>query len=348
MSGGAPIEHEQAGALPLRGRPALVTGAGGFIGSHVVEALVRAGARVRALVHYRSDGGAGQLDTLSTDVRESIEIVAGDVRDAELMVRFTEGQELVLHLAALIGIPYSYAAPRSYVETNVTGTLNMLEAARRFDVARVIHTSTSECYGSAQRVPMDEQHPLNAQSPYAASKVAGDMLASSYARSFDMPVVTLRPFNTYGPRQSARAVIPSLVAQALQGGAVQMGAQDPVRDFVFVEDTARAFLAACDASDVVGHTIHLGSGVGVRMGDLAEQILDRVSGRCGGARGRVEHDARRLRPEASEVDRLVCDPAQAARLLGWKTEIDLATGLDRCIDHRLANPLRDGPGRYAT
>ena len=225
----------------------LVTGAGGFIGSHLVEALVRAGARTRALVHYNSRGAAGHLDDLEPGIREQIEVVAGDVTDAVQMRELVAGCDIVFHLAALIAIPYSYKAVASYIAANVQGTYNVLEACRATGVGRLVHTSTSEVYGTAQYVPIDEQHPLNAQSPYAATKIAADQLAGSYHAAYGLPVVTVRPFNNFGPRQSARAVIPSIISQALASGRVELGSLDPVRDFLYVGDTARAYLAAGEA-----------------------------------------------------------------------------------------------------
>lgn len=327
----------------LRGVRVLVTGAGGFIGSHLTEALTQAGARVTALVHYRSDGGRGLLERVSPGVLAQTEVVAGDIRDAEQLSRLADGCEVIFHLAALIGIPYSYEAPRSYVETNVTGTLNVLEAARARGARRVVHTSTSECYGTAVTVPMGEDHPLSAQSPYAASKVAADMLAASYARSFDCPVVTLRPFNTYGPRQSARAVIPTIIAQALTADRVRLGATAPVRDLLYVTDTCAAFLAAACAEGVVGEVLHVGTGVGVSIGELATRILQRV-GKPG---CRIELDAQRLRPGASEVDRLVCDPGRARELLDWTPSVDLDEGLDRTIAYVTDHLADYRPEHYA-
>jgi len=305
----------------------LVTGAGGFIGSHLVEALTRAGCRVRAHLRYRSDGDRGHLERAPPAIMDQVEVLAGDIRDAEQLSRASRDRDVIFHLAALIGIPYSFEAPRSYVDTNVIGTLNVLEAARAHGVRRVVHTSTSECYGTARAVPMGEDHPLAAQSPYAASKIAADMLASSYAASFDCPVVTLRPFNTYGPRQSARAVIPTIIAQALSGRRVRLGALSPVRDLLYVRDTVAAFLAAAVAPGVEGRCIHVGSGHGVTIGELATRILARLGAAS------IEHDPARMRPGASEVDRLVCDPRLAHELLGWAPSVGLDTGLDRTIEY---------------
>ena len=313
--------------LTLRGARVLVTGAGGFIGSHLTEALVREGCEVVAFLHYRSDGSRGLLEQAAPDVQSQIEFVSGDIRDAERVRDACRGCEVVFHLAALIGIPYSYQSPRSYVATNVTGTLNVLEAVRSQGVGRLVHTSTSECYGTARTVPMTEAHPLSAQSPYAASKIAADMFAHSYASSFGTPVVTLRPFNTYGPRQSARAIVPTIISQALVGGPVRLGNTSAVRDLLFVEDTVAAFIAAAVASDVCGRTIHVGSGQGTTIAELVQSILQRSDrSEC-----EVVADPERLRPTASEVDQLVCDPSLAKQLLHWTPTVDLATGLDRTI-----------------
>ena len=311
----------------LRGARVLVTGAGGFIGSHLTETLVREGCEVVAFLHYRSDGSRGLLEQAAPDVQAQIEFVSGDIRDAERVRDACRDCQVVFHLAALIGIPYSYQSPRSYVATNVTGTLNVLEAVRAQGVGRLVHTSTSECYGTARTVPMTEAHPLCAQSPYAASKIAGDMFANSYASSFDVPVVTLRPFNTYGPRQSARAIVPTIISQALAGDRVRLGNTSAVRDLLFVDDTVAAFMAAAAASDVCGRTIHVGSGEGLAIAELARLILER----SGGSECEVVADPSRLRPAASEVDQLICDPTLANELLQWPPQVDLQTGLDRTI-----------------
>jgi dTDP-glucose 4,6-dehydratase len=327
----------------LSGTRALVTGAGGFIGSHLVEALVREGCEVVAFVHYRSDGSRGLLEQAPADVLKQVEFVAGDIRDAERISRACRDCDVVFHLAALIGIPYSYESPRSYVETNVTGTLNVLEAMRAHDVRRLVHTSTSEIYGSARSLPMTEEHPIFTQSPYAASKIAADMLATSYANSFDCPVVTLRPFNTYGPRQSARAVVPTIITQALSGGPVRLGNTSSVRDLLYVDDTVAAFTAAAVVDGVCGRTIHVGSGKGTSIADLARGILHRI----GHDEYPIEEDPERVRPAASEVDQLICDPSLAAELLQWKPTIDLETGLDRTIAY-ITEHLGDyRPGDYA-
>jgi NDP-hexose 4,6-dehydratase len=305
-----------------------VTGAEGFIGSHLVEALVAAGHHVRAMVQYNSFGTRGWLDSLDDEVLAQVTVVMGDVRDPRSVLALTDGCEVVYHLAALIAIPYSYDAPRSYVDTNVTGTLNVLEAARSIGTPRLVHTSTSETYGSARFVPIDEQHPLQAQSPYAASKIAADKLVESYHLSFDLPVVTLRPFNTFGPRQSARAVIPTVIAQLSAGTTeLKLGALDPVRDFTYCADTAAAFLAVGSAGDhVVGGLFNAGTGRGVSIGELV-QIICHETGR----EATIVQQAERLRPPRSEVERLICDASKLAAATSWKPEHSLEEGLARTI-----------------
>lgn len=311
----------------LAGRKVLVTGAAGFIGSHLAEALVRVGADVSALVRYGSAGSTGFLAEAPDDIAASIRIVRGDVTDLDSVCSATAGQEIILHLAALIAIPYSYEAPRSYLRTNAEGTLNVLEAARRAGVQRLVHTSTSEVYGSARYVPIDEAHPLQAQSPYAASKTAADMLAQSWHCSFGVPVVTIRPFNTYGPRQSPRAVIPATILQALWSDGVRLGATAPVRDMTFVSDTVRGFLLAACTPGLEGSTFNLGTGVGHSIGDIAQRILA-LTGRT----GTIALDPQRLRPAASEVDRLLSSHAAFTAASGWRPDVGLDEGLQRTID----------------
>jgi NAD dependent epimerase/dehydratase len=303
----------------------LVTGAGGFIGSHVVELLVRDGHQVRALVRYNSRNSWGHLGDTCPEILSEVDVRLGDVRDAGRMRELVRGCDAVLHLAALIGIPYSYAAPASYVQTNIEGTLNILEASREVGVARIIVTSTSEVYGSAHTTPMLESHPLQAQSPYAATKIGADKLAESYARSFGLPVVILRPFNTYGPRQSARAIIPTILTQALAGAReIRLGNLSPRRDLTFVEDTARAFLLAMRAPGIEGHTIHFGQGTAISIGDLAALCLDVV-----GSDAQVVAEPRRVRADGSEVETLLCNAGLARQELGWEPTIPLREGLER-------------------
>jgi len=256
------------------GKKVLVTGAGGFIGSHLTEALVLAGATTTAMVRYNSGSIIGNLSLSEAKIGQEIKIVSGTIEDSDFVYNVVKGQDIIFHLAALIAIPYSYEAPRSYVRTNVEGTLNVLEAARRYDVARVVHTSTSEVYGTALRVPIDESHPLQAQSPYSASKIGADKLAESYYRSFATPVTTLRPFNTYGPRQSARAFIPTIISQAIHGDEVRLGSLTPERDMTFVSDTVAGFMAAAATPGIEGRTINLGTGKTYSVGWFAHRILE--------------------------------------------------------------------------
>ena len=297
----------------------LVTGAGGFIGSHLVERLVAEGRHVRASVEYDSRGSWGWLDDVGADTRDAIEVIAGDIRDSHAVRQAMTGCDTVFHLAALIGIPYSYLAPESYVDTNVTGTLNIVQAATDLGVERIVHTSTSEVYGTAQYVPIDEAHPLNPQSPYAATKVGADQIALSYGRSFGTPVTVIRPFNTFGPRQSARAVIPTIITQlaahdrADGPAAIRLGATAPTRDFTYVGDTVRGFLAAADTPAAMGKVINLGTNFEISVGDTARAIATEM-----GIEIQIETEDQRLRPDASEVERLWCDNSKAAAVIGWQ------------------------------
>jgi NAD dependent epimerase/dehydratase len=301
-----------------------VTGADGFIGSHLVEGLVARGHRVRALALYTSLGSWGWLDTLPQDVLDNVEVVAGDVRDPEQMAAFCEGVDTLYHLAALIAIPYSYVAPRSYLETNAAGTLNVLEGVRRHGVRRMVHTSTSEVYGTAQRVPIDEDHPLQGQSPYSASKIAADQMVESFVRSFETPAVTMRPFNTYGPRQSSRAVIPTVVAQVAAGRReIRLGALDPTRDFNYVGDTVSAFITVGTAEDkVIGEVFNAGSGREISIGDLVRTV-----GTVMGVELEVKAEENRLRPAGSEVMRLLADRSKLEAATGWTPQTTLEQGL---------------------
>jgi len=323
-----------------RGR-ALVTGAGGFIGSHLVERLVRDGWEVRALVRYTSRAGLGDLDHLTTDVRSAIEIVHGNVEDPGAMRTVVAGCRTVFHLAALIGIPYSYTAPEQYVATNVLGTLNVLEASRT-GVDRVVSVSTSEVYGTARYTPIDENHPLQAQSPYAATKIGAEKLAQSYGLAFAMPVTIVRPFNTYGPRQSARAVIPTIISQMLARDEIRLGSLTPVRDFNFVGDTVAGMIAAADAETTPGDVFNIGSGLGVTIRDVVTRCLT-----LAGLERRVTADAARVRPDASEVFELVCDAARARNALAWRPKYTLDDGLRQTIDWIRAHPERYRPDEYA-
>ncbi len=304
----------------------LVTGAGGFIASHLVEKLICCGHEVRAFVRYNSRNLWGCLE--DSPCRGSVEIVSGDIRDYDLVKSAVEGCETVFHLAALIGIPYSYVSPLAYVRTNVEGTYNVLQAARENGVRRVVHTSTSEIYGTAQYVPIDEAHPVNPQSPYAASKAASDFLALSYHRSFGLPVTVVRPFNTYGPRQSARAIIPTVISQILDGKEVlSLGNLTPTRDLTFVSDTVLGFLAAAASPQPVGETVNLGTGSEISIGDIVAKIA-RIMGR----EVKITSDEQRIRPAKSEVERLLSNPGKMHALTGWKADVSLDEGLARTVE----------------
>ena len=314
----------------------LVTGAGGFIGSHLVELLLREGYQVRALARYNGRSDFGHLSEVPEDLRLRLEMKLGDVTDPFLMRALVMDCDIVMHLAALIGIPYSYLAPASYVAANINGTLNVLEACRHANTARVIVTSTSEVYGTAIYTPIDEGHPLQGQSPYSASKIAADKIAESFFRSFDLPVVTLRPFNTYGPRQSARAIIPTVFAQALYGHSeIKIGNPAAKRDLTFVSDIARAFLLAATVKGIEGEIIHFGQGSAISVNDLATLCLKVV-----GSQARIVTVEERLRPEKSEVGLLLCDPTKAKRTLGWRPEVSLEEGL-RLTAEYVARNLSD-------
>jgi dTDP-glucose 4,6-dehydratase len=322
--------------LNWHGKRVLVTGAGGFIGSHLSERLVELGARTRALVHYNALGSWGWLD--QSPCKGDIEVVAGDIADRDSVRNAVKDTEVVFHLAALIAIPYSYQAPASYVRTNIQGTLNVLQAAQELNVERVVHTSTSEVYGTARMVPISEEHPLQGQSPYSASKIGADKIAEAFHCSFNVPVVTVRPFNTFGPRQSARAVIPTIITQCLAGEQVRLGHLHPTRDLNYVANTVEGFLRAAAEPKALGQAINLGSGREISVGDLAQLI-----GRLVGKPIQIVSDDRRLRPGKSEVERLLADNSKARSLLGWEPRIGLEDGLQRTIDW-----LRENHRRYRT
>lgn len=325
--------------MTWEGKRVLVTGAGGFIGSHLTERLTGLGARTRALVHYNALGSWGWLD--ESDARDNVEVVAGDVCDRDSVRRAMQDVQVVFHLAALIAIPYSYHAPVSYVRTNVEGTLNVLLAARELGTERVVHTSTSEVYGTAQKVPIDETHPLQGQSPYSASKIGADKMAEAFHLSFGLPVVTVRPFNTFGPRQSARAVIPTIVTQCLTGETVRLGSLHPKRDLNYVANTVEGFLLAGATAAAIGKVINLGSGQEISVGELV-QVIARLMGKSVA----VENDPARHRPEGSEVEHLVADNTLAKAVLGWEPTVDLEKGLQHTIDWIQRHAERYRAGAY--
>lgn len=298
----------------------LVTGGGGFIGSHLTERLVELGAETRAFVHYNSLGTCGWLD--HSAVKSEIEVIAGDICDRDSVSKAVQGMDVVFHLAALIGIPYSYHAPQSYVRTNVEGSLNVLQAALELGVEQVVHTSTSEAYGTAQYTPIDEEHPLQGQSPYSATKIGADKLAEAFHCSFGLPVVTLRPFNTYGPRQSDRAVIPTIISQCLDRETVRLGNLTPTRDFNYVADTVEGFIRAAQAREAIGRVINIGTGEEISIGNLARKIGDLM-----GKQIKMERDQQRVRPDEGEVDRLCAANDLARDLLGWEPQHTLDEGL---------------------
>lgn len=324
--------------MKIKGKRVLVTGAGGFVGSHLVEALVKKGARVRALVHYNSRNDWGMLEDVPKKVLADIDVVTGDLKDPDCVRDAVCDQQVVFHLGALIGIPYSYVNPRDVVDTNVNGTLNVLTAALDWGAKKVVHTSTSEIYGTAQYVPMDENHPANPQSPYAACKLSADLLALSFHRSFDLPVGIVRPFNVYGPRQSARAVIPTAITQALVKRRISLGSISPTRDLTYVKDTVRGFVDFAESEKTVGEVVNLGSGYEVSI----DEVVTLVS-RCMGKRIRIRPDQERIRPSKSEVERLFSDSSKAKRLFGWQPKIDLKQGMEKTIVW-----YRDNLDRYKT
>ncbi|MGV8124320.1 MAG: NAD-dependent 4,6-dehydratase LegB [Candidatus Xenobiia bacterium LiM19] len=305
----------------------LVTGSGGFIGSHLVEAISKKSFAIQAFVHYNSFNRWGWLDYLPKDLKDRIEVFTGDIRDPNGVREAMKNCSIVFHLAALIGIPYSYHSPDTYVDTNIKGTLNVLQAARDLGIERVIHTSTSEVYGTAQYVPIDEQHPLQAQSPYAATKIAADQLALSFYRSFGTPVTVVRPFNTYGPRQSARAIIPTIISQILSGkDKISIGSIHPKRDLNYVKDTVNGFLAAAESDNAIGEIINIGSNFEISIGDLAILIADVMDRKID-----IVSEEARVRPKNSEVDRLLASNEKARSILGWSPEFSGLEGLRKGI-----------------
>lgn len=312
----------------LQGKKVLVTGAGGFIGSHLVESLLEKGADVRAMVKYNGRGGWGMLKDLPLESQNKLEVAVGNICDPFFVNNTVKGCDYVFHLAALIGIPYSYVAPNDYVQTNVIGTLNVLEACRSHGVGRMIHTSTSETYGTALYVPIDEKHPMQGQSPYSASKIGADKMAEAYYKSFEQPIVTVRPFNTFGPRQSARAFIPTVIAQALARDELMLGSLDPVRDMTFVKDTAEGFITVGLCDKAIGQTINLGVGKGDTIGDMVKTILKIL----GKEDMPIKQDPSRVRPAKSEVMRLISDNTIARELCGWQPKYSLEQGLEETVE----------------
>lgn len=311
----------------LDGRRVLVTGAGGFIGAHLSARLVDDGAHVRAFVRYNSRSDRGALEWLPSDVLDAIEVVAGDLRDVESVSQAVAGTDVVFHLGAQIAIPYSYVNPRDFFETNVLGSLNVAQSSLAAGVSHVLHTSTSEVYGTAQTAPITEEHPLDVQSPYAASKVGADKLMESYHRAYELPVTVVRPFNTFGPFQSARAVIPTILLQALQGDRIRLGSTDPRRDFTYVSDTAAGFVRIAAEPKTVGHTLQLGTGKDISVGEVVEVAAELV-----GRPLSIEQETPRLRPAGSEVMRLLSSPERVRALTGWSPEVDLRTGMSLTLE----------------
>jgi dTDP-glucose 4,6-dehydratase len=312
--------------MNLKGKRVLVTGAGGFIGSHLTEQLVQSGATVKAFVRYNSKNQWGWLE--SSPYGSEIEVYTGDIRDYDSVKSAMKDIQAVFHLAALIGIPYSYVSPLAYIKTNVEGTYNVLQAARELNIERVIHTSTSEVYGTARYVPIDENHPLQPQSPYSASKIGADNLALSYFHSFSLPVTIARPFNTYGPRQSARAIIPTVITQILSGKRqIELGNLTPTRDLNFVADTVKGFVKIAECDNIHGEVVNIGSGREIAIGDLVRLIVGLI-----GTDIEILQKEQRVRPEQSEVERLLCNNQKITRLTGWVSEVSLEEGLKRTIE----------------
>lgn len=313
--------------MELKGKKVLVTGADGFIGSHLVESLIEKGCDVRAFVYYNSFNSWGWLDTIPLDLQKKLDVFAGDIRDSNGVRNAMQGCDVVFHLAALIAIPFSYHSPDSYVDTNIKGTLNVLQAARDLNVKKVLVTSTSEVYGTAQYAPIDEKHPFQGQSPYSATKIGADRIAESFYRSFETPVVIVRPFNTYGPRQSARAVIPTIITQLLSGKEVlELGDLSPTRDFNYVSDTVNGFIALAESDKAVGEEVNIATGVEQTVGDVAKHLIQIIN-----PAAVIKTDEDRIRPEKSEVFRLIGDHSKIKALTNWVPNYDLFKGLDETV-----------------
>ena len=305
----------------------LVTGAGGFIGSHLTERLVELGANVNAFLRYNSRNDWGLLELLTKEKLDKIEVVMGDLKDADAVRHAAKDIDIIFHLGSLIAIPYSYIHPRETIETNIIGTLNVLMAAKEHEVEKIIHTSTSEVYGTAKYVPIDEKHPLQGQSPYSASKIGADKIAESFYRSYHLPLAIIRPFNTYGPRQSSRAVIPTIITQALTKGKIFLGSLHPTRDYTYVKDVVEAFIKVAESPKSIGEVINIGSNFEISIGTLAEKIISLI-----GKNVEIVSDSSRIRPPKSEVERLWCDNRKARELLGWSPTTPLEEGLNKTVD----------------
>jgi len=327
--------------MDYRGKKVLVTGAGGFVGSHLTERLVAEGADIRVLLRYNSQGRRGWLEESPAEVQKRIQVIWGDLKDPEAVRQAVRGVQIVFHLGALIAIPFSYQNPTDFFQTNVMGTLHVANACREFNVERLVHTSTSEVYGTAQQVPMTEEHPQTAQSPYSASKIGADRIVESFILSYDLPAVILRPFNTYGPRQSERAVIPTIVRQVLFDDRLKLGSLSPTRDFTFVGDTAAAFGEAGLAAGLRGQTVHFGTGVEISIKDVAETVM-----RLAGRELAIEQEDIRIRPESSEVDRLLCDASVFRRLTDWSPQTTLEAGIGEVIEFYRSRPRPEGQGQF--
>ena len=310
-----------------KNKKALITGADGFIGSHLTQRLISRGAQVKAFVMYNSFNTWGWIDTFAPSDKEAVEVVSGDIRESDMLKRALKDVDIVFHLAALIAIPYSYASPSSYIKTNIEGTLNLLQTGLDCGVEKIIHTSTSEVYGTAQYIPIDEKHPLQGQSPYSASKIGADMIAESFYRSFDLPITTVRPFNTFGPRQSARAIIPTLILQMLKGTTIRIGSLHPIRDFTYVSDTVEGFIKAAETDGINGRVLNLGSNKGISIGELTSTLARIMEKKV-----TIECEEDRVRPPHSEVNQLICDNQRAQQLIGWQPMVYLEEGLSKTIE----------------
>jgi len=314
--------------MNLKNKKVLITGAGGFIGSHLTEQLIKSGARVRVFLRYNSRGDIGYLNEFNKDVLDNIEIIRGDLKNMDSVTRAVKDVNVIFHLGALISIPYSYVDPRDYADTNIIGTLNILKAAQEQNTEKVIITSTSETYGTALYSPINESHPMQAQSPYAATKISADKIAESFNKSFNLPVSIIRPFNTYGPRQSTRAVIPTIIYQALTGNKIKLGNLTPKRDFTFVEDTVKGFIKIAESDNSIGETINIGYGETISIGELVKAVEEIL-----GKKLIIESEESKNRPDESEVKLLLCDNSKAKKLINWEPQVSLKEGLKKTIDY---------------